>query len=150
MEIILKEFLKKKIDATPDKIYDVDLTYITSRGKWFHYSWKGDVSKSGGLATNIGIHFFDMLYLLFGEVKQNVVYYRDNHVVVGYLELQKARVRWFLSVDSQYLPEESMEFVEKIRVCDECGYSTSNFSSGNTNCTSLYLSRHLLLLKLHQ
>ncbi len=98
--------LKKKIDATPDKIYDVDLTYITSRGKWFHYSWKGDVSKSGGLATNIGIHFFDMLYLLFGEVKQNVVYYRDNHVVVGYLELQKARVRWFLSVDSQYLPEE--------------------------------------------
>lgn len=98
--------LKKKIDAIPDKIYDVDLTYITSRGKWFHYSWKGDVSKSGGLATNIGIHFFDMLYLLFGEVKQNVVYYRDNHVVVGYLELQKARVRWFLSVDSQYLPEE--------------------------------------------
>ena len=94
--------LKKKIEAgDPNKIYDVDLTYITSRGKWFHYSWKGDIAKSGGLATNIGIHFFDMLQYIFGKKKMLVVHHRDNHVVSGYLELEKARVRWFLSVDSE-------------------------------------------------
>lgn len=99
--------LKKKIEAgDPNKIYDVDLTYITSRGKWFHYSWKGDIAKSGGLATNIGIHFFDMLQYIFGKKKKLVVHHRDNHVVSGYLELEKARVRWFLSVDSEYLPDE--------------------------------------------
>ena len=99
--------LKKKIEAgDPNKLYDVDLTYITSRGKWFHYSWKGDIAKSGGLATNIGIHFFDMLQYIFGKKKMLVVHHRDNHVVSGYLELEKARVRWFLSVDSEYLPDE--------------------------------------------
>jgi len=99
--------LKKKIEAgDPNKIYDVDLTYITSRGKWFHYSWKGDIAKSGGLATNIGIHFFDMLQYIFGKKRMLVVHHRDNHVVSGYLELEHARVRWFLSVDSEYLPED--------------------------------------------
>lgn len=98
--------LKQKIDAgSPDKIYDVDLTYITSRGKWFHYSWKGDEMKSGGLATNIGIHFFDMLQFIFGNVKHIVVHHRDKHVVAGYMELRRARVRWFLSVDASYLPQ---------------------------------------------
>lgn len=98
--------LKQQIDAgDPDKIYDVDLTYITSRGKWFHYSWKGDEMKSGGLATNIGIHFFDMLQFIFGEVNHIVVHHRDKHVVAGYMELKRARVRWFLSVDSSYLPQ---------------------------------------------
>ncbi len=99
--------LKEKIEAgDPNKIYDVDLTYITSRGKWFHYSWKGDNSKSGGLATNIGIHFFDMLQYIFGKQKNLVVFHRDDHVVSGYLELERARVRWFLSVDNEYLPSE--------------------------------------------
>jgi UDP-N-acetyl-2-amino-2-deoxyglucuronate dehydrogenase len=99
--------LKKKIEAgDPNKIYDVDLTYITSRGKWFHYSWKGDIAKSGGLATNIGIHFFDMLQYIFGAKKELVVHHRDAHVVSGYLELERARVRWFLSVDSEYLPDD--------------------------------------------
>lgn len=99
--------LKKKIEAgNPNKVYDVDLTYITSRGKWFHYSWKGDVTKSGGLATNIGIHFFDMLQYIFGKKKMLVVHHRDDHVVSGYLELERARVRWFLSVDSEYLPDD--------------------------------------------
>lgn len=99
--------LKKKIEAgDPNKVYDVDLTYITSRGKWFHYSWKGDVTKSGGLATNIGIHFFDMLQYIFGKKKMLVVHHRDDHVVSGYLELERARVRWFLSVDSEYLPDD--------------------------------------------
>ncbi|MBP5413537.1 MAG: Gfo/Idh/MocA family oxidoreductase [Bacteroidales bacterium] len=105
--MILK--LKQQIDNGPaDKIYDVDLTYITSRGKWFHYSWKGDESKSGGLATNIGIHFFDMLQFIFGEPRQIIVHHRDKHVVSGYMELQKARVRWFLSVDSGYLPKDAV------------------------------------------
>ncbi len=98
--------LKDRIDADKSgKVYDIDLTYITSRGKWFQYSWKGDIAKSGGLATNIGIHFFDMLLNIFGEMKQIVVHHRDSHVVAGYMELQKARVRWFLSVDSCYLPQ---------------------------------------------
>ena len=98
--------LKDRIDADKSgKVYDIDLTYITSRGKWFQYSWKGDIEKSGGLATNIGIHFFDMLLNIFGEMKQIVVHHRDSHVVAGYMELQKARVRWFLSVDSCYLPQ---------------------------------------------
>lgn len=98
--------LKDRIDADKSgKVYDIDLTYITSRGKWFQYSWKGDIAKSGGLATNIGIHFFDMLLNIFGEMKQIIVHHRDSHVVAGYMELQKARVRWFLSVDSCYLPQ---------------------------------------------
>ena len=98
--------LKDRIDADKSgKVYDIDLTYITSRGKSFQYSWKGDIAKSGGLATNIGIHFFDMLLNIFGEMKQIVVHHRDSHVVAGYMELQKARVRWFLSVDSCYLPQ---------------------------------------------
>ena len=98
--------LKDRIDADKSgKVYDIYLTYITSRGKSIQYSWKGDIAKSGGLATNIGIHFFDMLLNIFGEMKQIVVHHRDSHVVAGYMELQKARVRWFLSVDSCYLPQ---------------------------------------------
>jgi len=98
--------LKNKIEAdTSEKIYDVDLTYITSRGKWYHYSWKGEDEKSGGLVTNIGIHFFDMLSFIFGELKNNTVHYRDKHWCAGFLEFERARVRWFLSVDSHFLPQ---------------------------------------------
>ncbi|MFA6127005.1 MAG: Gfo/Idh/MocA family oxidoreductase [Bacteroidales bacterium] len=98
--------LKKEIEESPhDKVFDVDLLYIASRGKWYHYSWKGDVKKSGGVATNIGVHFYDMLHFVFGEVKLNVVHYRDDQKVAGYLEYQRARVRWFLSVDANDLPE---------------------------------------------
>lgn len=98
--------LKEKI-ATGDanKIYDFDLTYITSRGNWYYTSWKGDVSKSGGIATNIGIHFFDMLSFLFGDVKQNVVHLHTHDRAAGYLEFSKARVRWFLSINADTLPE---------------------------------------------
>lgn len=98
--------LKKKIDeGNPDKIYDVDLTYLTSRGKWYHFSWKGDISKSGGVATNIGIHFFDMLSWIFGDVQKNIVHVRTDNKASGFLQLKRARVRWFLSVDYNDLPQ---------------------------------------------
>jgi len=99
--------LKEKIDQGPaDKKYDIDLTYITSRGSWYFYSWKGNQEKSGGIATNIGVHFFDMLTWIFGNVQQNIVHLSSNNKAAGFLELEKARVRWFLSVDRNDLPEE--------------------------------------------
>lgn len=99
--------LKTKIDnGLKDKIYDIDLTYITSRGNWYYTSWKGDISKSGGIATNIGVHFFDMLTWIFGPITKNVVHVHSHDRAAGYLELKKARVRWFLSINSETLPEE--------------------------------------------
>jgi UDP-N-acetyl-2-amino-2-deoxyglucuronate dehydrogenase len=96
--------LKKKIDSAGDKIHDIDLTYITSRGHWYLVSWKGDVQKSGGIATNIGVHFFDMLAWIFGDVKKNIVHISQPKRAAGMLELQKARVRWFLSIEREDLP----------------------------------------------
>lgn len=101
--------LKKEVEQNPDKIYDVDLTYITSRGKWYHYSWKGDEHKSGGVATNIGVHFYDMLHFVFGNLKANIVHHRDPKRASGYLEYDQARVRWFLSVEADDLPKEVQE-----------------------------------------
>ncbi len=102
--------LKKKIENGPkDKVYDVDLTYITSRGNWYYISWKGNIQKSGGVATNIGIHFFDMLGWIFGEVKNNVVNISEYNKAGGYLELKNARVRWFLSLDFDDIPKEFKE-----------------------------------------
>ena len=99
--------LKEKIENGPkDKIYDIDLTYLTSRGHWYFTSWKGDVTKSGGIATNIGVHFYDMLSWIFGKVKKNVVHVHTHDRAAGYLELEKARVRWFLSINYDVLPEE--------------------------------------------
>ena len=106
--------LKKKIDEGPeDKIYDVDLTYITSRGKWYYASWKGDVHKSGGVATNIGVHFYDMLQWIFGPVKKNIVHVMSFDRVAGYLELEKARVRYFLSINADNLPENAVQGEKK-------------------------------------
>jgi len=99
--------LKKKIDEGPkDKIYDIDLAYITSRGNWYFTSWKGDLDKSGGIATNIGVHFYDMLTWIFGDVKQNIVHVQTQDRASGYFELEKARVRWFLSINAETLPSE--------------------------------------------
>ena len=99
--------LKKKIDEGPkDKIYDIDLTYLTSRGIWYYTSWKGDISKSGGIATNIGVHFFDMLSWIFGNLKKNTVHVNTHDRSAGFLEFEKARVRWFLSINFDLLPEE--------------------------------------------
>ena len=102
----LKEKIKKELEKNPNKIYEVDLSYITSRGKWYFVSWKGDESKSGGLATNIGIHFFDMLYFLFGEVEENLVFIKTDSLVSGYLKLKNAKVKWLLSIDINYIPKE--------------------------------------------
>jgi len=102
--------LKKEIENGPqDKIYDIDLTYIASRGNWYGISWKGDESKSGGIATNIGVHFYDMLSWIFGVVKTNKVHLREKNTSAGYLEFERARVRWFLSIDENTLPKKVRE-----------------------------------------
>jgi len=100
--------LKEKVSTSTEK-FDVDLTYITSRGLWYLVSWKGDVSKSGGVATNIGIHFFDMLQWVFGRTQHLTVHVSEPNKVAGYLELEKARVRWFLSIDKADLPSSAVE-----------------------------------------
>ena len=106
--------LKKKIDNGPkDKIYDIDLTYITSRGHWYNYSWKGQINKSGGMATNIGIHFFDMLGWIFGTVKKNYVHESKPDLSSGYLELDQANVRWFLSIKFETLPKKVQEMGQR-------------------------------------
>ncbi|HKK66829.1 MAG TPA: Gfo/Idh/MocA family oxidoreductase [Bacteroidales bacterium] len=98
--------LKEKIANGPkDKVYDVDLAYLTSRGNWYHYSWKGNAKKSGGISTNIGIHFYDMLTWIFGDVKESIVHEHGEKRAAGFLQLQKARVRWVLSVDENDLPD---------------------------------------------
>lgn len=96
-------------NSSPSKVFDVDLTYLTSRGRWYDISWKGDLAKSGGLATNIGIHFFDMLQWVFGDVKENVVNIHRADVSAGLLSFRRANVRWFLSVNSDFLPTQAKE-----------------------------------------
>lgn len=98
--------LRERIKNGPkDKVYDVDLTYITSRGNWYHHSWKGDVSKSGGIATNIGIHFFDMLIWVFGEVKESKLLESTASKASGQLKLDQANVSWELSVEYDDIPD---------------------------------------------
>ncbi len=99
--------LRNKIAATKlTKKVEVDLTYITSRGHWYLQSWKGDEKKSGGIATNIGVHFYDMLHFVFGKLQDNRVHYNAPTKAAGYLEYENARVRWFLSVDVNDIPVE--------------------------------------------
>jgi len=99
--------LKEKIDATaPGKKFEVNLQYITSRGSWYHTSWKGDIQKSGGIATNIGVHFFDMLMWIFGDVKENKVSRHDDDTAAGTLELERANVNWMLSINEKMLPQD--------------------------------------------
>lgn len=97
--------LRERVRSEPDRMYDVDLTYITSRGNWYYSSWKGDLSKSGGIATNIGVHFYDMLAWIFGPVRKNVVHIHTHDRAAGFIELEKARVRWFLSINAATLPD---------------------------------------------
>ena len=99
--------LKEKVNAAPkDKIFEFDLTYITSRGTWYYTSWKGNTEKSGGIATNIGVHFYDMLQWVFGPVKENIVHIHTHDRAAGYFEFEKAKVRWFLSINAETLPED--------------------------------------------
>ncbi|QIL42848.1 Gfo/Idh/MocA family oxidoreductase [Acidovorax sp. HDW3] len=102
--------LRDKVQSAPaDKVFDVDLTYLTSRGKWYLKSWKGFDEKSGGVATNIGVHFYDMLHFIFGRVLKNEVHHRDDKTAAGYLEYERARVRWFLSIDANHLPANAVK-----------------------------------------
>lgn len=110
---ILQLRLHQTIKALKEKValgsnqqkYEVDLVYITSRGKWYMQSWKGDVKRSGGVATNIGVHFYDMLHFVFGDVQESLVHYTSESRAAGYLEYKNARVRWFLSIDYEDIPE---------------------------------------------
>jgi len=104
--IALKERVAKELEENPNKIYDIDLTYLTSRGKWYFISWKGDQAKSGGIASNIGVHFYDMLTWIFGEVEENVVHVKTADCNAGSFRLKNANVRWFLSVNYDYIPQE--------------------------------------------
>ncbi len=99
------ELREKILNGPKGKIYDIDMSYITSRGNWYNISWKGDIQKSGGVATNIGIHFFDMLSWIFGDVKNNIVHLSEPDKAAGYLELENARIRWFLSIDYNDIPD---------------------------------------------
>lgn len=103
--IALREMV---LSAPPDKVFDVDLTYLTSRGNWYQKSWKGSDDRSGGVATNIGVHFYDMLHFIFGGVIHNEVHYRDEKTSSGFIQYERARVRWFLSIDARYLPENAV------------------------------------------
>lgn len=107
--ISLKKKIEKQIASNPDKVFDVDLTYLTSRGHWYFTSWKGAEEKSGGIATNIGVHFYDMLSWIFGKVKENQSHLKCKDTNAGYLEFEHARVRWFLSVNYDYIPPEIKE-----------------------------------------
>ena len=100
------ELRNKVLNGPKDKVYDVDLTYITSRGNWYHISWKGEAAKSGGIATNIGIHFFDMLIWVFGAVKKVDVKELKEDTGSGYIELERARVNWKLSINYDHIPAE--------------------------------------------
>ncbi|MFC4095815.1 Gfo/Idh/MocA family protein [Euzebyella saccharophila] len=102
--------LREKVKNAPkDTKFEVDLTYLTSRGHWYHTSWKGDKAKSGGIATNIGVHFYDMLSWIFGDVQENIVHVHEDDRAAGYLEFENARVKWFLSINAAYLPKEVKE-----------------------------------------
>lgn len=103
--IALKEKVSKELEKNPNKIYDIDLTYLTSRGKWYFVSWKGDEDKSGGIASNIGVHFYDMLSWIFGDVEENIVHIKTPDANAGSLKLKNANVKWFLSVNYDYIPE---------------------------------------------
>jgi len=116
-----------------DKIYDVDLTYITSRGNWYAISWKGDTQKSGGVATNIGIHFFDMLSWLFGSVKESKVHMSEPNKAAGILHLERAMVRWFLSIDYNDLPPEIKANGQRTFRSIQVNGKEVEFSDGFTN-----------------
>jgi len=103
--IALKKEVEEEVAINPNKVFDVDLTYLTSRGHWYFTSWKGTDDKSGGIATNIGVHFYDMLGWVFGDLVKNEVHLKQDDASAGYLEFKHAKVRWFLSVNYAYIPE---------------------------------------------
>lgn len=126
--------LKQRVsEGSADKIYSLDLTYITSRGKWYYTSWKGDVSKSGGIATNIGVHFYDMLTWVFGEVKENIVHVASHDLVSGFLRFKNATVRYFLSINEETLPIEIRNAGKRTYRLLEMNGEEIEFSDGFTD-----------------
>ncbi len=126
--------LKQAIETGPlDKVYEVDLHYITSRGNWYQRSWKGDINKSGGVATNIGIHFFDMLTWVFGAVIENNVIFHSDTKASGYLVLKKAKINWLLSIDEQDLPISVREHNKSTYRSIVIDGQTLDFSEGFTD-----------------
>lgn len=123
--------LRQQIEQNnTSSIYDIDLTYITARGRWYYYSWKGIDDKSGGIATNIGVHFFDILSWIFGPPEKNVVHLRQKDVAAGYLELKKARVRWFLSLRFEDLPPEARSVGKRSFRCIKINGEPFDFTDG--------------------
>ena len=139
----LRKRVSKELFKNPNKIYDIDLTYITSRGKWYFISWKGDESKSGGISTNIGVHFFDMLTMIFGNFEENILHIKTSHTNAGYLKLKNARVRWFLSVNQDYIPS-SVNLKKRTYRALEIDFEQFEFSEGFEN---LHTESYLEILK---
>ena len=124
---------KKQIENGPkDKVYDVDLTYITSRGTWYYTSWKGFAEKSGGVATNIGVHFYDMLSWIFGPIQENIVHVYEHDRAAGFLRFEKARVRYFMSINADTLPKEALEAGKRTYRKIEMEGTEIEFSEGFT------------------
>ncbi len=135
----IKQLKKQVEEGPPGKVYDVDLKYITSRGRWYHFSWKGDIQKSGGVATNIGIHFFDMLGWVFGDLEGLEVKELSTERASGYLEYKQARVNWFLSIDGRDLPEAAVRAGKRTFRCITIEGEELEFSEGFTDLhTELY------------
>jgi len=136
--------LRDKVAAAPaDAVFDVDLTYLTSRGQWYYTSWKGAIEKSGGIATNIGVHFFDMLAWVFGPLRESTVHVHQADAAAGLLHYQRARVRWFLSINADHLPETAKEAGKRTYRSITIGGEDLEFSEGFTDLhTESY--RHIL------
>jgi len=135
--IALKDRITKELKENPDKIYDIDLTYLTSRGKWYFISWKGDTAKSGGIASNIGVHFYDMLIWIFGEVQENIVNVKTADCNAGTFKLKNANVRWFLSVNYDYIPENIRESGQRTYRSITVDGEELEFSGGFTDLHTL-------------
>ncbi|MGD7033804.1 Gfo/Idh/MocA family oxidoreductase [Methylotuvimicrobium buryatense] len=129
--------LKEHIQQADDRIHDVEITYITSRGNWYHRSWKGQVEKSGGIATNIGVHFFDMLAWVFGDCINSTVHINQHERAAGYLEMKNARVRWFLSVNAQDLPPAQQDTRQRTYRSITVNDRAVEFSDGFTDLHTL-------------
>jgi len=130
--------LKKRIDEDKSgHVYSIDLTYITCRGRWYAYSWKGDESKSGGIATNIGVHFFDMLSWIFGPPQENVVHLKEFNRAAGFLRLDRANVRWFLSLNYEDLHPAATSSNKRTYRCINIDEDPLEFSDGFANLHSI-------------
>lgn len=125
--------LYNRYQQPKDKMIDVDITYISSRGNWYYQSWKGDLAKSGGIATNIGVHFFDMISWIFGKQKSSVIHINNPDSASGLLQLENARVRWFLSINPDHLPDEQKTKGQRTFRSIKIGGEEIEFSEGFTD-----------------